>query len=62
MFYIVNDNTNTVINDYQTEEEAKKDFPFFIIFANNKSSKKIHFSIKEDKDIEKESISKCYKR
>ena len=57
MFYIVNDNTQEIINKYQTKEDAKKDLPYFIFFAKCKDNRLIHFSIKEDKEIAKKSIS-----
>lgn len=57
MFYIVNDNTQEIINKYQTKDDAKKDLPYFIFFAKCKDNKLIHFSIKEDKEIAKKSIS-----
>ena len=57
MFYIVNDNTQEIINTYQTKDDAKKDLPYFIIFAKSKDNGLIHFSIKEDKEIAKKSVS-----
>lgn len=57
MFYIVNDNTQEIINKYQTKDDAIKDLPYFIIFAKSKNNGLIHFSIKEDKEIAKKSIS-----
>ena len=52
MFYIVNDNTQEIINKYQTKDDAKKDLPYFIIFAKSKDN-----GLKEDKEIAKKSIS-----
>ena len=57
MFYIVNDNTQEIINKYQTKDDAKKDLLYFIIFAKSKDNGLIHFSIKEDREIAKKSIS-----
>ena len=57
MFYIVNDNTQEIINKYQTKDDALKDLPYFIIFAKSKNNVLIHFSIKEDKEIAKKSVS-----
>ena len=57
MFYIVNDNTQEIINKYQTKDDALKDLSYFIIFSKSKNNGLIHFSIKEDKEIAKKSVS-----
>lgn len=57
MFYIINDSTQEKINSYQKYEDAKKDLQYFIMFAKNKNNTSTHFSIKEDKEIAKKSVS-----
>lgn len=56
MWYIIEDMTQQKMNSYSDKEAAKKDLVYFKAFASNNKKKNLHYSVKEDKEIAKQSI------